>query len=418
MEHLRDMRVPGVRAMDTEAHTFEFIANSGQVDRVGEVLNPKGCNYDNWLKNPMILWAHDDWGLPVGKGLDLWVDKTDGVVGKGMWASEVSDFAALVEELYEGRFLNGFSVRFIAYSWEDFDQGSEEFKSGIWRRYNDWELLEISVVDIPCDPRALRKAWDGGDRGELRSMIQKAIDLRPDKREQQLDLLSSRSSVGSRAVTLVQSKGDIPYKKFPLADEDAPWSFSADDGDALVEDGGWKLYGQCHSWKDPDLDPETKAAYKLPKQKLIDGTVKTVWRGVAAAMARLLSSAGIPEDDRKAVYNLLAKYYAEFEKPVPEFKSYGPMDAVVAAFAIEGIGELMRMLEPYIRKGVELDLEADGLLEVLEGRYDAGEGKSEPDAAGDHIFGPEVDKVLVETVELLEGVFASNGKGPEPDDSD
>jgi len=94
------------------------------------------------------------------------------------------------------------------------------------------------------------------------------------------------------------------------------------------------------------------------------------------------------------------------------------MDAVVAAFAIDDIGELMRMLEPYIRKGVELDLEADGLLEVLEGRYDAGEGKSEPDAAGDHIFGPEVDEALVKTLDALEAYFAGNGKGPEPDDSD
>lgn len=417
MEKLRDMRVPGVRAMDTEAHTFEFVANSGQVDRVGEVLDPDGCEYDNWLKNPMILWAHDDWGLPVGKGLELGVDETDGLVGVGMWASERSDFAALVEDLFDGGFLNGFSVRFLASEWKDYDQGSEEFAKGIWRRYTKWELLEISVVDIPCDPLALRKAWDGRRESELRTMIRKSIDLRPDRRSSEPDLFETRRTPRSRAVTAPGAKGAVAYKKFPLADEDMSWSFSADDGNALIEKGGWELFGQCHSWKDPDVDPETKQAYKLPKQKLIDGTVKTVWRGVAAAMARLLGAADIPEDDRKAVYNLLAKYYAEFDKPVPEFKRYGPRDAVVAAFGIKDIGELLTILEPYIRRGVELDLETDGLLEVLEGRYDdAGEGKSEPDAAGDHIFGPDVDKALLETLDVLERYFVGGGENPEPDD--
>lgn len=414
MEQQRDMRVFGLRALDTQAHTFEFIANSGQVDRVGEVLDPNGCRFENWMKNPIILWAHDDWGLPVGKGLEIGVDATEGLIGKGMWASQHSDFAAMIEELFNAGFLNGFSVRFMAYTWEDFSQGSEEFKSGIWRIYTDWELLELSVVDIPCDPRALRKAYDAGQQSELRTMIRKATDLRPDKRSSQLDLLGGRSFASSRQVPAVTSTGVVPYRKFALAGEDTCWEFTAADGDALVEKGGWELYGQCHAWKDAGVDRETKAAYRLPVQKMVNGEVKTVWKGVAAAMARLLGSAIIPEDDRRAVYNRLAKHYAEFEKPVPELRQYGPTDAVVAAFGIDGIGELMRTLEPYIRKGVEFDLDADGLLEVLEGRYDEAGGKSAPDAADNQIFGPEIDEKLLEVLQAMKRRYGSTGENPNP----
>ena len=53
--------------------------------------------------------------------------------------------------------------------------------------------------------------------------------------------------------------------------------------------------------------------------------MQTVWRGVAAAMGALLGGRGgvdIPDGDREAVYNHLAKHYAQFDKEVPEFKSY------------------------------------------------------------------------------------------------
>jgi len=236
---------------------------------------------------------------------------------------------------------------------------------------------------------------------------------------QKIDVAAAYRLDTRAAAAVDETKGAVPYKKFPLAEEGTAWGFSAEDGDTLIEKGGYELFGQCHTWKDPDVDPETKAAYKLPTHKIADGEVRTFWRGVAAAMARLLSSTGIPDGDRKAVYNHLAKHYGEFDKPVPEFKSYGPVDAVVAAFGIDGIGELMKILEPHIRKGVELDLEADGLLEVLEGRYDdAGERKSQPDAADGQIFGPEVDKVLTETLEMLKAAFVRDGKGPNPDGSD
>lgn len=172
-------RLGAIKQIDPEAHTFKFVANSGELDRSGEILDVAGCDYANWMANPVILWAHDDWGLPIGKGLGIEAVEGEGLVVESAWASAAYDRAAIVEALWSGGFLNGASVRFMPRKWMDYADGTPERLSGLYRRYTEWELLEISIVDIPCDPRALRKALDSGNRDELTRMVKMATDLTP-----------------------------------------------------------------------------------------------------------------------------------------------------------------------------------------------------------------------------------------------
>ncbi len=318
-----DRRIASIKAFGDEGdHTFEFTANSGQPDRMQEVLDAKGCDYEMWMKNPVFLFGHDDWSLPIGKGLELDIDG-EALVGKGEFASEVYPFAALVEDLYRSDMLSGFSVRFIPKEWIVYEEGSEERSAGIRRRCTDWELLEISVVDIPCDPLALRKAYDAGDESGLRQMLKTATTL----------------GMGPVRQTSGQE---------------------------------FKTFEEC-----------------------------------AGAMARLLRGgmADLPEHIRKSYHDELSQEYGRFERPVPEFKQYGPTEAAMAAFGIDGTAELVRTLEPHIRKGVELDLEGDGLLVILEGKDETEEKSVEPAAAPAHIFGPEEDEVLVEVLEGLSQLY-------------
>ena len=321
-----DRRIASIKAFGDEGdHTFEFIANSGQPDRWQEVLDAKGCDYEMWMKNPVLLYAHDDWSLPIGKGLELSVDG-EALVGKGEFASEAYPFASLVEDLYREEFINGFSVRFIPKEWISYEEGSEERNAGIRRRCTDWELLEISVVDIPCDPLALRKAYDAGDKSELRQMLKTATTLGMGPAQREL----------------------------PLA-----------------------------------------------------GTNFKTWEDCAGAMARLLRGgmADLPDHIRKSYYDELSQEYERFERAVPEFKTYGPTEAAMAAFGIDGTAELVRILEPHIKQGAELDLEGDGLLVILEGKDETEEKSVEPAAAPAHIFGPEQDKLLVEVLDGVQRLY-------------
>ncbi len=124
-------------------------------------------------------------------------------------------------------------------------------------------------------------------------------------------------------------KKAVSPKKYPLADESQEWSFVSDDGNAIIDMGGWTLYKNVHAWFDDEQGnvPEIKSAYKLPHHKIIDGSVKTVWRGVSSAMSALLGGRGgvsIPSTEREAVYTHLKSHYNEFDKSIPDFKDIEP----------------------------------------------------------------------------------------------
>ena len=69
------------------------------------------------------------------------------------------------------------------------------------------------------------------------------------------------------------------------------------------------------------IPPESFGQLKLPHHKASDGQI--VLRGVNAAMGALLGARGgvaIPDADRRAVYNHLAKHLESFDREPPEFR--------------------------------------------------------------------------------------------------
>ncbi len=115
----------------------------------------------------------------------------------------------------------------------------------------------------------------------------------------------------------VVSKQTIPYKNMGKAPEGEEWDGPGEM--AKCETAG-QLKRIC-AWYDNEK-AENRGSYKLPHHKGgAEGNV-AVWRGVAAAMAALLGARGganLPENQRRGVYNHLAKHYEEFGKEAPAF---------------------------------------------------------------------------------------------------
>jgi len=120
---------------------YRFIGSTAAVDRVGEVVE-QNWNLENYKKNPVILYGHDQTGLPIGKAVNVAVENGALTFDVKFVPAEVYPFAGTVEAMYRDGFLNAVSVGFIP---TDIDGNT--IKSA--------ELLELSAVPVPANHEAL-----------------------------------------------------------------------------------------------------------------------------------------------------------------------------------------------------------------------------------------------------------------------
>lgn len=152
--------VEKTKASDSEdSGTFEVIISTADQDRQGEIVDQKGWDLENYMKNPIVLWGHDYYALPIGVADEVKV--IDGqLVAKGRFASmEANPFAQQVRKLYDQGIVKTTSVGFIA-------------KKMTGNTITEAELLEFSFVPVPANPYAIsmRTAKELGIDVEMLSM--------------------------------------------------------------------------------------------------------------------------------------------------------------------------------------------------------------------------------------------------------
>jgi HK97 family phage prohead protease len=139
---------------DEDNTAIAAISTDG-IDRDKEVLLPKGVDFENYNKNPVVLWAHNYSETPVGKS--QWVKQGRKKI-KAKWEWADTDKAKEIKQLWDGGFLNAVSVGFIAN--KGHEPTPEEIKKNPdWAEVrwvvDEWELLEFSIVPVPANPEAL-----------------------------------------------------------------------------------------------------------------------------------------------------------------------------------------------------------------------------------------------------------------------
>lgn len=278
-----------------------------------------------------MLWVHRS-DEPIGNWLELAEDKK-GLRVVGQLIREVPTGDKAYHLLKKGA-IKGLSI--------GYDTVIHEFDDKKKLRYlKEIDLWEISLVTFPANTRAtvtvvkmleeaktVREIEDalresGHSKGEAQQMISV---LKASLRDSGMVMGESGLSVILDSLKDVnedlrifgqsyEEKGVIPFKSYPKAPEGEAW-----DAGAQVKAASVKDMKQISTWFN-DANPDVKGSYKLPHHK-VKG-YKTVWRGVANAMARLLQPATkIPKDDKKGCHSHLMKHYKEFNKPAPEFRDY------------------------------------------------------------------------------------------------
>jgi len=160
-----------VKKRAEETRTITFIASTRAPDRHGSVLDQAEWSLENFRKNPIIGYQHNLYGdsmcnAPdpddvIGRGVNVKVE--GGILILDIVFDRNKEKAEKIFRKVQDGFLNAVSVGFIPILNE---YGEESRKGDLERGENpdlDYmfgqELLEVSVVNIPSNPEAVKRSF-------------------------------------------------------------------------------------------------------------------------------------------------------------------------------------------------------------------------------------------------------------------
>ncbi|NOG69803.1 HK97 family phage prohead protease [Roseicella sp. DB1501] len=128
--------------------TARFTISTEREDRDGDTISVKGWQTQDFERNPVVLWGHDQGSLPIGRVTQI------GVEGRSLKATVefvpadvpiAGQMAEAVFRMVQSGFLHATSVGFKPREWDLSDRkgGSVDFKRQ--------ELLELSIVSVPSN---------------------------------------------------------------------------------------------------------------------------------------------------------------------------------------------------------------------------------------------------------------------------
>lgn len=364
---LRKQFISDVEVQDDRS--VKFVITTGEADREKDVIDPNGWEVTNYLKNPVVLFAHDYDSLPVARTVSL-KQQDDKLIAVAEFASaELNPMAERVFQMLKQGFLRGASVGFrpVAFTFNDARGGVDFAKQ---------ELLEFSIVPIPANAQALMAAGLSDDDTTLLTDWAKDVLTRfhpavlqtkqPDSEQlndfldvvrkmmnnikvavketiRNVDEFQNTSAYGDEddeeaGIELMSAAPHIARGISPrnVSEETAPMNESwsrptlGDFSDELWEDLSAserrKIAGHF-AWATAAV-PDTFGDMKLPHHRASDGYV--VWRGVVAAAGRL-DQTSFPSDDMAAVKRHLASHFKEFDRTAPWERDAASWSAFVKA---------------------------------------------------------------------------------------
>lgn len=147
------------KAAKLQEGEVEFVVSTNALDAHGERIDVDGIDIKDYKKNPVVLWGHDGFNLPIAKATKVWKEG-----GKLMARAKFylkDDFARKVYEYIVDGYLNAVSIGGMVKDWGE---------DGI--TIKGLLMKEFSVVSIPANQEALvaSKSLDGNQKAELRAL--------------------------------------------------------------------------------------------------------------------------------------------------------------------------------------------------------------------------------------------------------
>jgi HK97 family phage prohead protease len=154
-----------------EPRVLNFVVSTEAVDSYNDVVKADGWDLERYLKNPVVLWAHDSRQPPVGRSLTIGVNDKKLVASSEFPDAETYAFADTIYRLLKGKYLRATSAGFFPKEWT-----YDEERGGFNLLKN--ELFEFSIVPVPANPDALMAAVKSGiDCAPLKEWAEKTLDM-------------------------------------------------------------------------------------------------------------------------------------------------------------------------------------------------------------------------------------------------
>lgn len=323
----------GVSAKDAPAGSvlvFDYVITTKDEDRDGDVLDPSGATLD---ESRPLLFNHIS-SQPIGRPLKTLQQNGKRIKVRSAIMGKVGDrdfplgmdVAALVEFGALRRMSHGFLPDF-----ETIEPREKDDEVVGWH-IGKYEIMEDSVVSVASNRGALIEAWNLlGEKAFAtpwaKSMAENAYKTRPVVIK---SAIAKTESSGEHPAT----KTAIPYRAYPPMDQGAGWSApdarrriqawakGSDDKLDLSKTEHRDKYREAFAFVD-GFD-EYLQSYKFPHHDVVDGSLKTNYRGCISAIQVLNGGRGgttLNDADKQSVYNHVAKHVkAGWDVDPPELK--------------------------------------------------------------------------------------------------
>ena len=197
---VRSMGMVVVRRDAVSATRRSVVIAANDRVRTAPEIDLAGLRFENYLRNPVVMWAHDSTGrspsggLPIGRTLSIDRSGGDGIVAEFEFLED-DPFAQRIRNAWDKGFLQAASISWLPIeSMPAKGDGARDVRA---------ELLEWSIVSVPADPDALRESH----RRMLDSLIEGTDMDRRDGKE--LNGIDKKRSVKMTTTDIEGIKKDL-----------------------------------------------------------------------------------------------------------------------------------------------------------------------------------------------------------------
>lgn len=143
---------------NSSGRIVRYVLSDDSVARDGHTINTRGWVLENYLRNPVFMWAHDTSLPPIGRLLDVPVINGKLMGDVEYMDAEVSPFADTIFRMVKAQYLNAVSVSWDPLEWKYSQDKSRMGGIDFLRQ----DLLEVSQVPVPALASALATARANG----------------------------------------------------------------------------------------------------------------------------------------------------------------------------------------------------------------------------------------------------------------